>query len=319
MRPHSKSFELSMSRRPNDKDSLYCPFYQKNGACMHGGACSRMHIQPSTSRTLLLANIYPHPQKFISLLPRGTLVIDRETIDRNFDDFYVDIYEEMRTFGQVSDMIVADNLCDHLVGNVLVKFDRIEDAITALSSLRRRWYAGRPIDVQFSPVENFSQAVCRQLAVGGCRHGGNCNFIHPRYPSDDILHACPLTEHVWEEDDVYMNVVHGAPAHRPEQRRDQRREGDYRRDRDDYRRDRDDYRRERDDYRRERDDYRRESDDYRRDRDDYRRDRDGRKERRYDERHNKHYDRDRNRDDGRRREWSGRDYERSYDREYERS
>ena len=279
-----------MTRRANDKDGLYCPFYQKNGACMHGGACSRMHVRPQTSRTILLANLYPNPQKFISLLPRNTLVIDHATIDRNFDEFYTDIYEELRTFGPLSDLLVADNLCDHLVGNVLVKFDKEDDAVAALASLRRRWYAGRPIDAQFSPVENFQQATCRQLAVGGCRHGGNCNFVHPRYPSDEVMKACPLSEHVWNSDDVSVRVSRGDAPDRP--RRD---------DRDDRRRDwdgRENRRRARD----ERDGRRGEWDD----RDERRR------ERKHEDRHRR-YDRERD-DDRRRRDRHERDYERAYER-----
>ena len=97
--------------RGAEKDTLYCPFYQKNGACMHGDSCSRMHVKPQASKTIMLVNFYPNPYRFMGLLPRDTLVIDQGTVNRNFDDFYMDIYEELRTFGPIEDMLVAGNLC----------------------------------------------------------------------------------------------------------------------------------------------------------------------------------------------------------------
>ena len=36
-----------------------CPFYLKIGACRHGDQCSRHHIRPTSSPTLLLTHLYP--------------------------------------------------------------------------------------------------------------------------------------------------------------------------------------------------------------------------------------------------------------------
>ena len=41
---------------------------------------------------------------------------------------------------QVEEMNVCDNLGDHLVGNVFVKFKREEDAEKAVTDLNNRWY-----------------------------------------------------------------------------------------------------------------------------------------------------------------------------------
>ena len=41
--------------------------------------------------------------------------------------------------GQVEEMNVCDNLGDHLVGNVFVKFKREEDAEKAVADLNNRW------------------------------------------------------------------------------------------------------------------------------------------------------------------------------------
>jgi Flp pilus assembly CpaF family ATPase len=42
-------------------------------------------------------------------------------------DFYEDIFEEMDKYGEIENLNVCDNLADHMVGNVYVKF-RDEDA-----------------------------------------------------------------------------------------------------------------------------------------------------------------------------------------------
>ncbi len=36
-----------------------CPFYLKIGACRHGDQCSRHHVRPTSSQTLLLQHLYP--------------------------------------------------------------------------------------------------------------------------------------------------------------------------------------------------------------------------------------------------------------------
>jgi Zinc finger C-x8-C-x5-C-x3-H type (and similar) len=46
--------------------------------------------------------------------------------------------------------------------------------------LQGRFYAGRPILVEFSPVTDFREATCRQYEENTCTRGGYCNFMHLR-------------------------------------------------------------------------------------------------------------------------------------------
>lgn len=73
---------------------------------------------------------------------------------------------------------MCDNLADHMVGNVYVKFGDEESAAKALANLQGRYYAGRPIMVEFSPVTDFREATCRQYEENTCNRGGYCNFMH---------------------------------------------------------------------------------------------------------------------------------------------
>ncbi|KAG7564479.1 Zinc finger CCCH-type [Arabidopsis suecica] len=65
-----------------------------------------------------------------------------------------------------------------MVGNVYVQFREEEQAGNALRNLQGRFYAGRPIIVDFSPVTDFHEATCRQYEEETCKRGGYCNFMH---------------------------------------------------------------------------------------------------------------------------------------------
>jgi len=164
-----------------EKDKVNCPFYFKIGACRHGASCSRLHNKPTFSQTLLMANFYHNPQNAVqspeNLVPINT-VSDVE-MQTHYDDFFEDIFIEMEDkYGEIEEMNVCDNLGDHLVGNVYVKYRYEEDAAKAVKDLNERWYAGQPIYAELSPVTDFREACCRQYEMGECTRGGFCNFMH---------------------------------------------------------------------------------------------------------------------------------------------
>lgn len=41
-----------------EEDKVNCPFFFKNGACRYGDKCTRRHLKPSISQTLLFARMY---------------------------------------------------------------------------------------------------------------------------------------------------------------------------------------------------------------------------------------------------------------------
>ena len=73
----------------------------------------------------------------------------------NFNPFF--------RYGEVEEMNVCDNLGDHLVGNVYIKFRTEEDAAKAVAELNNRWFGGRPIYAELSPVTDFREACCRKF------------------------------------------------------------------------------------------------------------------------------------------------------------
>ena len=73
-----------------------------------------------------------------------------------------------------------------MVGNVYVKFEDEEAAEKSIQKLFGRYYAGRPLACEYSPVTDFRESRCRQFDEGTCSRGGYCNFMHVREPSRDL-------------------------------------------------------------------------------------------------------------------------------------
>ncbi|CAN0258109.1 unnamed protein product, partial [Ectocarpus sp. 13 AM-2016] len=155
-----------------------CPFFYKIGACRHGDRCSRQHHKPPFSQTILVQNLYQNPVSAVMAAGGDPSQLPKDHVQDDFEDFFEEVYQELSKFGEISEMNVCDNLGDHLIGNVYVKFLDEEDADSALKGLMGRWYAGRPIMCEFSPVTDFREARCRQFDEGTCNRGGQCNFMH---------------------------------------------------------------------------------------------------------------------------------------------
>eukprot|EP00108_Taenia_solium_P007478 TsM_000827600 transcript=TsM_000827600 gene=TsM_000827600 len=159
-----------------EKDKVNCSFYFKIGACRHGEQCSRLHNKPTFSQTILLQNLYIAPHNNANQNVANMTEVQAQEI---FDEFFEEVFVECESkYGEIEEMNVCDNLGDHLVGNVYIKFRREEDAEKAVKMLNQRWFGGRPVHAELSPVTDFREACCRQYELGECTRGGFCNFMH---------------------------------------------------------------------------------------------------------------------------------------------
>lgn len=169
-----------------EKDKVNCSFYFKIGACRHGDRCSRVHNKPSFSQTILIQNLYVNPQNSAKAQGDGKEISDEEN-QKHFDEFFEDIYVELEEkYGAIDEMNVCDNLGDHLIGNVYVKFKREGDAEKAVDDLNNRWFAGKPVYAELSTVTDFREAGCRQYEIDACTRGGFCNFMHLKQISSSL-------------------------------------------------------------------------------------------------------------------------------------
>lgn len=175
-----------------EKDKVNCSFFFKIGACRHGDKCSRAHHKPSFSNTVILKNFYLSTVVDVRQADAYDKVgKSNDSEQRHFDEFYEEVFTEMeRKYGPVEELNVCENIGEHMVGNVYVKFVYEEDAEKAVQGLEDRWFNGRPIFPELSPVSDFREARCRQHEISTCSKGGFCNFMHLKDVSDDIYERC---------------------------------------------------------------------------------------------------------------------------------
>jgi len=86
-----------------EMDKVNCSFYYKIGACRHGDRCSRKHVKPSYSQTILLPNLYQNP----AYDPK--IKMNASQLQNHFDAFYEDFWCEMCKYGEIEEVVVCDN------------------------------------------------------------------------------------------------------------------------------------------------------------------------------------------------------------------
>ena len=170
---------MSSRDRFTEKDTTFCPFYRKTGACRHGDRCSRQHVVSLEATTVLI----PH---FWTLQSTPQTQPTAETAQSKFEDFFAEIHAEMRKYGVIEEMHVLDNQSDHLIGNVYVRYQKRKMAESMVTANRGRWYAGRCMLPHLVPVPNFAEGRCRRYDMNTCDRGGACNFLHIKKLGDSF-------------------------------------------------------------------------------------------------------------------------------------
>ena len=85
--------------------SRVCPRFitftsPKIGACRHGDRCSRKHIRPPFSQTILLPNVYHNPAH------DPVCKLSEQELQEGFDAVYEDLYCELAKFGHLLELHV---------------------------------------------------------------------------------------------------------------------------------------------------------------------------------------------------------------------
>jgi len=78
-------------------------------------------------------------------LASGNRVSEEDAVNslHKFENFYEEVFLELAKYGELDDLIVCDNIGDHMIGNIYVKFAREKDAIKCMENLRTRYYDGK--------------------------------------------------------------------------------------------------------------------------------------------------------------------------------
>lgn len=138
----------------------------QNSAKSADGSHCKFYLQFYNYNSIYNYEYLEQWHKLLCLLAVVANVSDEE-MQEHYDNFFEDVFVECEDkYGEIEEMNVCDNLGDHLVGNVYIKFRREEDAERAVNDLNNRWFGGRPVYAELSPVTDFREACCRQYEMG---------------------------------------------------------------------------------------------------------------------------------------------------------
>ncbi|CAM6126837.1 unnamed protein product [Calypogeia fissa] len=162
-----------------EQDKTHCPFHIKTGVCRFGVRCSRVHVYPDQSFTLLMRNMYTGPG--LAWENDEGLEHSDEEVAQHYEEFYEDVHSEFLQFGELVNFKVCNNASSHLRGNLYVHYKAETSAQAAYSALNGRFYAGKQITCEFVGVTRWRVALCGEYMKGRhrlCSRGSACNFLH---------------------------------------------------------------------------------------------------------------------------------------------
>ncbi|KAG8347118.1 U2 splicing auxiliary factor [Trypanosoma vivax] len=156
-----------------------CIFFSKMGACRHGDHCTKVHVRPSSSPTVLFPLMYPNPMAIEHIHDRQwDFCFERKYLRRHFEHFYKETWRTFMELGRIAELRVVSNLGDHLLGNVYIRFEESSDAARIVRELKAKKLNEIILLPEISPVTNFADACCKEDLEGKCERGTQCNYLH---------------------------------------------------------------------------------------------------------------------------------------------
>lgn len=177
-----------------ERDVANCPFFLKTGACRFGDRCSRKHVYPTASPTLMIRGMFTtfgmEESRRDDYDIDAYLEHSEEELHESFLDFYHDVLPEFKSVGRVVQFKVSCNYEPHLRGNVYIQFDTEEQCKEAFIKFNGRWYASRQLHCEICPVTRWKNAICGLFDRRKCPKGKHCNFLHVyRNPGNEFWEA----------------------------------------------------------------------------------------------------------------------------------
>nr|CCC93504.1 unnamed protein product [Trypanosoma congolense IL3000] len=156
-----------------------CIFFSKMGACRHGDNCTKIHVRPTSSPTVLFPLMYPNPAAIEHIQDREwDFHFDRRYLRQHFERFYKETWRTFMELGHIAELRVVSNLGDHLLGNVYIRFEDSHEALRVVRELKAKKLNNIVLLPELSPVTNFADACCKEDLEGNCERGSQCNYLH---------------------------------------------------------------------------------------------------------------------------------------------
>uniref|UniRef100_A0A7N8XHN8 C3H1-type domain-containing protein n=1 Tax=Mastacembelus armatus TaxID=205130 RepID=A0A7N8XHN8_9TELE len=169
-----------------ERDVANCPFFLKTGACRFGDRCSRKHVYPTVSPTLMVRGMFT--TFGMEEARRDDYDIDaclehsEEELHESFLEFYHDVLPEFKSVGKVHAYIPLHDLF-HIS-------KQEEQCKAAFIKFNGRWYASRQLHCEICPVTRWKNAICGLFDRQKCPKGKHCNFLHVfRNPGNEFWEA----------------------------------------------------------------------------------------------------------------------------------
>ena len=67
--------------------------------------------------------MWTNPLVAVAAAGGDVVAADDDAVQDGFDEFYEEIFDEMKKFGKIEEIHVVENLGDHLTGNAYFKFE----------------------------------------------------------------------------------------------------------------------------------------------------------------------------------------------------
>lgn len=160
-----------------------CLFFTKMGACRHGDGCTKVHVRPTSSPTVLFPMMYPNPLAAFTHVEDAHwsfTEFDKKYLKKHVERFYKEVWRTFMEYGRIAELRVVSNQGDHLLGNVYIRFEEPAAATKVVKELREKKVKFNGIIVlpELSPVTSFADACCKEDLEGSCARGSHCNYLH---------------------------------------------------------------------------------------------------------------------------------------------
>ena len=150
----------------------------------------------------MFKHLYQNPPAAIAFA-EGSKVDDEDLKEalKHFEQFYEEIFVELSDFGEIKDLSVVDNLGDHLIGNVYVRYNDETAASKAFNSLAGKYYHSDLVDEEYCPIINIRDCKCKKFDDGLCQRGPFCNFLHLKEVNKSLVRS--LKDEMYETHPEY--------------------------------------------------------------------------------------------------------------------
>ncbi len=154
------------------------------------------------SQTIVFKHLYQNPPAAIAYA-KGSKISDEDLKNaiKHLEKFYEDLFIELSNFGEVRELRIVDNLAEHLIGNVYVRFNDESSASKAFNALAGKYYRSNLIQEEYCPFMKITDGKCKRFEEGKCLRGALCNFLHFKQINKALIQS--LRDEMYENHPEY--------------------------------------------------------------------------------------------------------------------